>query len=177
VSTIDKLGQVSAHESAMAWANVMDVLGLLLLPPAVVLVAWLAYRGAPRLALAGGVLAFLGYISLSAVTAGDALLTGAVDAPDRAAAVALVDAYWKTGPAVTLLTVYLLGHLLGLLLLGAALWRSRRVPTWVGAAVVALVPLEIAEQVLGNHGPGVVGYLLVAAAFAVCWQRLFAETS
>jgi hypothetical protein len=162
-----QVAQAAAHPGAMRASAVFDFLALALIP-AVLIVAAHARSGAPRLAAAGGVVAAAGYVGLTIVTAGDALLKAAAGAPDRAAAASLVHAYWATGLASAMLALYLVGHIAGVLLLAAALWRSRAVPRWAAVALALLPAFEVVEQTGGNHLAGALGYALVAAAFAAC---------
>jgi hypothetical protein len=71
-----------------------------------------------------------------------------------------------------MLVVYLAGHIAGMLLLAAALWRSRAVPRWAAGALAALVPLEVIEQAASSHVAGMLGYALVTVAFACCARVL-----
>jgi hypothetical protein len=59
---------------------------------------------------------------------------------DRASAVSLVHAVTSDAAFVIPEALFIIGHLLGMLLLGIALWRSRAVPRWT-AALVGLAPL------------------------------------
>jgi hypothetical protein len=166
-----QIAQAAAHPGAMNASAVFDFLGLALIP-AVLLVAALARPGAPRLAAVGGAVAFAGYIGLTIVTAGDALLKAAAGVPDRTAAAALVHAYWATGLVGAMLAVYLVGHIAGVLLLAAALWRSRAVPRWAALALAVLPLFEVVEQAGNIHLAGALGYALVAASFAACARAL-----
>jgi hypothetical protein len=175
-STIaQQVAQVAAHPGAMTASLACDGVALLLIP-AVVLVAAVARPGAPRLAIAGGALAFAGYVCLTVVTVGDALLKAAATVADRSAAVAVVHAFWDTGLVSAMFVIYLAGHVAGMVLLAAALWRSRAVPRWAAVALGALVPLEVVEQAANSHAPGAIGYALVAVAFACCARVLIASS-
>jgi hypothetical protein len=91
---------------------------------------------------------------------------------DRAGAVALVEGYESGGVVTGLVVLYLVGHVVGFILLGIALIRSRAVPVWAG---VALCIWPLAE--MGGEGSGVwivaaVGFALLLAGFAACAVRL-----
>jgi hypothetical protein len=71
--------------------------------------------------------------------------------------------------------IFLIGHVLGLLLLGIALWRAGRVPRWAGVCL-ALYPLaELGGTAAGVTAVAVAGYLLLVAAFGACGAALLQE--
>jgi hypothetical protein len=71
--------------------------------------------------------------------------------------------------------LFILGHLLGTLLLGAGLLVSRRAPTWAGIAVVAgTVAHPIAFLVLGSHLLDAVSYLVLAAGMTMAARAVLA---
>jgi hypothetical protein len=134
------LGTIATHQSDQRGLIVTDLVAALMLPAMLYLMR-LARKGSPRLALSGGVLAFAGWLAgLMGLGAGDVVFYHAARADDHAAAVSLVTAVTDDTTTSVLLGIFLVGHLLGMLLLGVALWRSRAVPRW-GAALVGLAPI------------------------------------
>ena len=71
----------------------------------------------------------------------------------------------------TLIAIFVLGHLVGMLALGIGLWRSRAVPAWVGI-LCALSP--ILHGVGMNFGPvaDTIAYALLGVAMLACAVRL-----
>ena len=73
---------------------------------------------------------------------------------------------------VTLATiVFLVGHVLGLVLLAVALWRVRAVPVWAVACLGVSPILEIVGSA-GLKPVGVLAYVLLMAAFVACGMSL-----
>jgi hypothetical protein len=173
-SVEQQVQDVVANSGAMNVALAFDLLGLLLVP-AVVFVAVVARAGAPRLAPMAGAVAFVGYLCLTVVVAGDALLVAAAKERDRTAAVSLVHGFWDTWLVKVMLIGYLAGHILGVVLLAVALWRSRAVARWAAVILLVLPLFEIAEQASGAHAFGAIGYALVAVTFGLCAARLIRE--
>jgi hypothetical protein len=170
------VAQAAAHHGAMRLTLVGDGLGLLL-APAVLIVAGIARPAAPRIAEVAGTVAFVGYSCLLSVISVDALLDVAASQPNRAAAVSMVDEFTSNGLITATLAVYLIGSLLGLILLGIALWRSGVVPRWAALAVAVEPAFEIADHAVGIGSlAGAAGYLLVTGAFAVCALRVVSPT-
>jgi hypothetical protein len=71
--------------------------------------------------------------------------------------------------------LFLLGHLVGPLLLGIGLLVSRRVPVWAGIALIAGDLLHpVAFVVLGSHALDALCYLVFAAGMAVAARAVLA---
>jgi hypothetical protein len=145
--------------------RLLDVPFVVLLVPAVYAVAWVSRRGAPRLATAGAFLSLLGFL------AGFGLL-GGITVPAYVSAVQGVDptAMGAAQAAAENDPLFLVAGLLfitavviGLGLLGAALWRSRAVGAWAG---IALMVGGITHPFIpGNVAQGI-GLLVAAVGFA-----------
>lgn len=151
--------------------NVIAAVGLVLLGAAGLTVMRLVRARGGALATAGGVLSM---IAATAAATG-LFMYGAVasvmtrDGLDREAMGALQDEF---NDAAQLAPAYLIGFpglALGLLLLSAALLRSKIVPVWVPAAIAVSLVLFV----IVDGGPaGAATMLPMIAAFAVVAQRL-----
>lgn len=130
---------------------------------AVVGVAWLA-QGSSRLATAGGTLAVLGGFG-HAVFGGAMTVTVlmARDAADRTAMAGLLEDIETSPLLVPFMAAGLVGTVLGVLLLGAALWRSRVVPRWVPLVLWAFLVVEFVGANLSEYATYVAGLCLVLA--------------
>jgi len=158
-SVSQSLAKIAAHPGRQRAEIVCDLLVAFMLP-AVLYLMRLAGTRAPRLALAGGTIAFAAWLAgLLSLGASDILLDHADRLPERATAISLVHAVTSDPWFVILEAVFIIGHLVGMLLLGVALWRARAVPRWA-AALVGLAP--VAHLVVHDLS-GVVD----AAAFAL----------
>jgi hypothetical protein len=69
---------------------------------------------------------------------------------------------------------FVLGHVIGTILLGAAMWRSRVVARWAAVAVMVSQPVHIvAAVIIPNHTLDMFGWGLQAAGFAAAgWAIL-----
>lgn len=133
-----------AGQSFVLWCGFV---GILTLVPAVLAVGRLTRRRTPRLTAAALLLAVPGYLVLTWLIAGDLLLwAGAELAADPAVVAQLLSTAHLTTEVAG--GVFVLGHVVGTVLLGVALWRSRRVPRWVAVAAVACQPLHFVAAVL-----------------------------
>jgi uncharacterized membrane protein YciS (DUF1049 family) len=143
--------------AAGQFANLLTVY---LIPPGVLALAWVVRRRTPVLATVGGSLAGVGYAALIQVP--DLAVVGvAADAAGLSASTTdrLVTAVGEHPVSVLLITVYLVGHVLGLVLLGIALLRSQVGPRWLAITLIVAAPLDI---VLGAASGSAA---LVAAGF------------
>src|SRR5688500_8469621 len=98
---------------------------------AAVAIALLVGTASRRLAIAGGALAVVGGFGHAVFGGiGLAYLAMAGDAANRAALAEVVTAV-ESGPAVIFMAAGMLGTVIGLVLLGIALFRTRVVPRWI----------------------------------------------
>lgn len=135
-----RLAKIAAHPSGQRAVIVCDLLAAFMVP-AVLYLMRLTRQRAPRLTLAGGAVAFTGWLAgLISLGASDLLYDHAAQLPNRASAVTLVHAVTSDAAFVIPEALFLIGHVPGLLLLGIALWRTRAVPRWA-AALVGLTPV------------------------------------
>lgn len=142
--------------TASCWVAVPAVIGV---------ISMLADR-APRLALVGGALSLFGVL----VAVGDAtteLMYWQMAGPgaDRAQMVALSDRYDNAAGASMVFALGGVVLIAGLVLLAVGLWRLRRAPVWVAAAVPAGALVNIVGFSLSSN--------LVVAASNVVWLAGF----
>jgi hypothetical protein len=165
-----------AHPTAMSWAQVLDV-PLLLLIPAVLFAGGVAGFGRTRLATAGTVIAFVSVLGAGYLLAQDVVVAAAAHATDHVAATSFVKAF-EHGTAVNIvLAIYLIGHLVGFVLLGVALMRSGRVPVWAGVAMCLWPIGELLGEASGVSAVAAIGFALLVVAFGACAVALPRGTS
>jgi hypothetical protein len=166
-----QVAAAAAHPAAMGAATVLDVLLLLLLPA--VLYAGMAAGGTrSRLAVAGTGLSFASMLGAGYLLAQDVVVRAAAAQPGRGTAVGVVSGF-DHSPVITGITVfYLAGHLIGFILLGLALIRSRAVPAWAGIALCLWPVAEMLGEAAGIKVVAAAGFALLAAAFGACARAL-----
>ncbi|NUW39832.1 hypothetical protein [Nonomuraea rhodomycinica] len=169
------VGKVAAHQDAQSAVLWLAFAAALTLVPGTIAIGLLAVRRAPALGTAGLVLAVAGFSSLYAVGIGDHLALSAVrDGLDPGAAARLLDGLHALPAVSAATTLFVLGHILGVALLGAALWRGRTVPAWAGIVLIVSQPLHaVFAAVVPNAaldglawGLTAVGFGAAALAFA-----------
>ena len=143
---------IAANAAANPTANALHVaafvLASYLLPLGAIGLARLAWRRTPWLATIGGLLAVVGWLPFSALAALDDLTVAMADLPNGASYAPLLDRF-STDPVMgSYLLVYVIGHLVAYVLLGAALLKGRVIPRWAAWSIIASSPLTIAAFVL-----------------------------
>jgi hypothetical protein len=143
---------IAANAAADPTANALHlaafVVASYLLPLGAIGLARLAWRRTPWLATIGGLLAVVGWLPFSALAALDDLTVAMANLPSSASYAPLLDRF-TTDPVMNgYLLVYVIGHLVAYVLLGAALLRGRVVPRWAAWSIIASSPLTIAAFVL-----------------------------
>ena len=157
LAAIERSGQVGA---VSLFAFIAAQLPFLV---AAVAVAALAWDGSPRFAGVGGTLAVLGGFGHAVFGGvGLAYLAMATDTAARATMAATVTRI-ESGPAVVFMAAGMLGTVLGLILLGVALFRSRAVPRWLPVALWVFVVLEFGVSGLADWAPVLSGTVYVVA--------------
>jgi hypothetical protein len=165
-----------AHPTAMAWAQVLD-LPLLLILPAVLFAGGVAGFGRSRLATAGTVISFVSVLGAGYLLAQDVVVATAARNADHSVATSLVKAFENSTAVDIVVVIYLVGHLVGFVMLGVALIRSGNVPVWAGAAMCLWPIGEMAGEASGVGAVAAVGFALLVVAFGACSVALTRTTS
>jgi hypothetical protein len=156
-----------AHPTAMAWAQVLD-LPLLLILPAVLFAGAVAGFGRSRLATAGTIVAFASVLGAGYLLAQDVVVAAAARNADASVATSLVHAFENSTAVDIVVVVYLVGHLVGFVMLGVALIRSRQVPVWAGVAMCLWPIGEMVGEASGVAAVAAVGFALLVVGFGAC---------
>ena len=151
-------------ESLVIWLGLLAVITIV---PAVIWIGRLTRRGAPVLTAVALTLAVPGYLALGMIMAADLMMWTAIHngLPEETVAGLLAN----THPALEVAEgIFVLGHLLGTVLLGLALWRSRTVPIWAAVLTTISQPLHLVAAVLLVSPPlDLVAWTMTAVGFAM----------
>jgi hypothetical protein len=163
---IDVVHKAAADPGALSLVVWLGFVAMLTLIPAVLIVAAHTRRGAPRTTFAALLLLVPGYLSMGTLVAGDAgLLFGVRHGVDDAV---LADWIGQGHPSFAIAAgLFVIGHVIGTVLLGIAMWGSGLVPRWAAAATIVSQPLHfVAAAVLGDHTLDLAAWGLNAVGFA-----------
>lgn len=171
--TVERLEAVGAAGtratvSALTWVGAQLLVGV-----GLVGAAHLLRSRTPVLAVAAGLLLGLqafGHAVHGGVTLAVLSMAKDLDAVDTHAAV-LVDV--ESGVGIPFMAMGLLGTVLGMLVLAAALWRSRLAPRWLPLVVVAWIAVEFAGGAVSSWSvyASALLYLTILGTLAVLVQR------
>jgi hypothetical protein len=163
----------AAHPLADKWFTFAAMMGCLFLVPAVLGAMSLVRVPAARVGLAGGVLMIGGYICyFGLLFQGYATIALSAHGGASADDVAVLDLIMNQGFFVVVALAFVIGNLIGTLLLGLALLRAPAVPRWA-AALVLVWPVA---HVVGGPWGEIVGAAAEAVGLAVVGHVLLRAT-
>jgi hypothetical protein len=173
--TAKSLAHPAAME-AMAWLSLVMVPALVI---SVLAIGYVARRGAPVLATIGAALSFLAYVDWNAAGNSDLLvLTAGKAGIDQETINRIVDASANHPVAAIAGFGWVIGHILGMVLLGVALLRARAIPKWAAVVLMVSQPMHLVSAIIlpsrlldvtAGWGLTTVGF--AAVAFAVLRTR------
>jgi hypothetical protein len=160
------LATLSSHAPAMEASLVLAVVAIALLIPATFGLLRLAQQRSPVLALVGASLTVLGWVAFMGQQAlGEATLVMATS-PDRAAMASLYDQIGNSNLITVVQMMFVVGHVLGIAVLGIAVARSQVAPIWVGIALVVSGPLHFAAHGLSLRPLDLGAFVLLVLGYA-----------
>jgi hypothetical protein len=171
--TRDQFDHIAASPGVWQVATVLNMLGIVLFVPAVLgLLHLLHHRGAVLGHIGGGLL-LIGLLGFAAHNAGYYGTLGAVSAPgiDQEQMIRFWQAAETVPGNVVSLLMFLIGYVLGMVLLGVGLFWARVVPRWTAALIVLYVVgflfaeesllLALISWMLLFVGLGTIGFMLL----------------
>jgi len=152
------------RQSAVLWLGLIATFTLL---PGVLAVGRLTRRGAPRLTAAAMLLVVPGYLALTYMIGSDLVLwTGARAGLDPSTLAELAGAVHPSSNIAAV--VFVVGHVIGTVLLGLALLRSHTVPVWAAILTAVAQPMHfVAFLILGSPALDCASWTANSVAFAV----------
>lgn len=168
--TIEQTAGHLGRQDAVLWLSLAAAFALV---PSALAAARLAQRHAPVLSLLGVGLLVPGYLALPFAVQDPAIRALAGGAVDHQTAATLLDQLNGLAPVAIAGVIFILGHIVGTVLLGAALWRAHAVPAWAAVAVIVSQPLHlVAFVILGNQPLDVCAWSLTALGLGVAAARV-----
>ncbi len=152
------------RQSAVLWLGLVATFTLL---PGVLAVGRLTRRAAPVMTAVAMLLVVPGYLALTFMIGSDLVLwTGARSGLDVQALTDLAGTVHPTSNIAVV--VFVVGHVIGTVLLGLALLRSRVVPAWAAILTAVAQPMHfVAFVIVGSPALDAAAWAVNAVAFAV----------
>jgi hypothetical protein len=160
----ESVASFEAHRDILEALKWLDAVFVVLVIPATIAAAWVARRGAPRLATAGAAVALTGLffgISLLGGVMTPALVTVQHDL-DYTSMAAMDDALHQEPLLGIASLLFIVGVVFGWGLIGGALRRSRAVPAWAAFAVMIG---GVTHPFIPNHIGQGIGLFVAAVGF------------
>jgi hypothetical protein len=159
------LRAIDGHAARTATADVFVFTGAFLAAPATLALMGVLNARSPKLATIGGALHLLGWIAIIGVVMGDVIavqiVRGGTPAPD---VVQLYSRIMSSAPVIALNIIATL-HVIGGVMLGIALWRTRVVPLWAGVAATFAQPIHFISNIAGILWIDAITWIALAASF------------
>lgn len=166
--TAGTLAAIARHPTAQEAVVWLGTVMTFTMVPAVLAAARLARRRRPTLTMIAVAVNLIAYLGATPLIAGDLMAQVAARPEfDQATLGPYLDAVNAHPVAGVGFGAFVLGHIVGMILLGAALWRV--VPRWAGVALIVSQPLHfVAFVVLGIQALDGIAWGLTAAGFVAC---------
>jgi hypothetical protein len=158
-----KVADEPGTQSAVLWLGLIGVVAII---PALYWIAQVTRSGSPRVTAAALLLAVPGYTALGFLVMEDGLVWSGTQAGlDVATVTKLLE---NIHPITEVAAIFfVLGHVVGTILFGIAMWRSHAVPRWAAVATTISQPIHfVAAVIVISHPLDLVGWGLTAVGFA-----------
>jgi hypothetical protein len=171
--TAETLRIAGANVSTTNLADILMFVAILASVPGFLALMRLTRDGAPVVSLSGGILAVSGYVAgMLQVIASQYNLTMSQGTDPAAMVTALENSpAWVLGPV---LVTFLVGMLLGPILLGVAVWRSQAGPLWTGIALIVSSVTGLGSHIVMLRWVDQAGLVLMTAATVALALRITA---
>ncbi|AZP20024.1 hypothetical protein EJC51_30495 [Streptomyces aquilus] len=157
---------IAAHQGATEASVWLWTVGTVVLAPGLIAVGLLATARSAKLGLWGSVLFGTGLLAITATPSLDAVALGALDKGVD------VDTLAKVAQGTNDLVVvgvpilyFVAAHVIGAILLGVALLRSRTVPVWAAWLLILSMPFNVAGYAGGIEPVTVLSFVMLAVPF------------
>lgn len=134
---------IAANAGTNLWHLLFGMFALFLFPFGTLGMTMFAMRRAPWLATIGGFLALTGLFAFIVFAGQEDLSYLMAQMGGGPQLVALWDRFNTDPLMTTYLYIFILGHLIGPMLLGIGLGRTRLIPAWAAWAIILRTPLQI----------------------------------
>jgi Domain of unknown function (DUF4386) len=165
--TDEYLSEVAADKGLYLLAGILNLVAALLLIAGLLGVIHLLRRRRVTVGQIGAALVMIGAVAIASTYVINVFeIVGTGDEFDRGQLVSLLDETEESGEAAPVFVMFLLGLVLGSILLAIGLWRQKAVPVWVP---IVLVLSSVAGFVAGDSQASslITGVLLAAALIAI----------
>lgn len=166
------LALAGAHGAEYLFASQAAIVGSLLMVAAAVGASRALGQRASKLGLIAAVLVGASYVGGFATNFSSGVTLAMAEQGGPTAEYAKVLDASQGGAFAWVTVMIILGNMVGTLLLGIALWRSRVVPTWAAILLIIWLPLHVIGLIAGSEWFAVAGMAATGVAFAMVARAL-----
>jgi len=161
---------VAAHQTAESAVLWLVLIASLTLVPGTIAIGIAVARRMPKLGSTALILSVAGFSVVPVIALTDYIALAAVRSGATTGEVAhLLDQLQKQPTVAVGGVVFVLGHILGVALLGIAAWRAGLVPMWAGLVLAVSQPFHaVFAVVVPNHALDASAWALTAVGYFVC---------
>lgn len=171
-----QVAAIAQHPHLRLLSVLLGIAALVLFVPMVLTIRRLLRVRSPRLARAGSALCLTGVIAFAALHGMDLATLAVIQAPgvEHVTAAGAITSSSASGP---LTVVFLVGMMIGMLLLSVGLWRTRVVPRAAAVLLVAFLVLDFGAAVASSKPLTVAAHALLLAGSALIARSLLLRRS
>ncbi|MBO1334752.1 hypothetical protein [Streptomyces sp. VRA16 Mangrove soil] len=159
---------IAQHPGQMKGDLWIWLVASLVLTAAVLIVGVYAMARSPKLGLAGTLLFGGGVILINGTPSTDVVTLSGLEKGLRQPTLVTLQKGIESLPQVnTAVALFIVGHVLGSILLGVVLLRSGAVPAWAAWATILAMPANVAGWMTGVEALAVVGFALLTVGFTM----------
>jgi hypothetical protein len=166
------LREIDGHASLTTVADLFAIVAVFLAVPATLALMRVLAGRSPGLALIGGSLALAGWISLLGILMTDVVAVEMVNLGGPTSASVDLFGHIMNSPPVIALNVVAALHVVGGILIGIALYRTRLIPRWGAIAATVSPPLHVGANLAGLLWLDAIAWIALAAAYAYVARKV-----
>jgi hypothetical protein len=157
---------IDGHTSLTTVADLFAIVAVFLAVPATLALMRVLAGPSPRLALIGGSLALGGWISLLGILMTDVVAVEMVNLAGPTNASVDLFGHIMNSPLIIALNVVVALHVVGGIVIGIALYRTRLIPRWGAIAATVSPPIHVGANLAGLLWLDAIAWIALAAAYA-----------
>lgn len=173
----DHIAAIASNPDRRLASILIGLLATVLFVPVALGLAHLVRPGAPRLGLVGGALALIGVVGYSAMHGADIVFLEMVKHDvSQIPTTQIVEGFESSTGGASVLALFLIGMLLGTLLLALALWRTRSAPRLAAGLIILFLVIDAVGAIAGIKPVNLVAHSMLIVGSGWIGLRVLAMT-
>lgn len=169
------LKAIDGHASMTTFSDVFALAAILLAVPATLALVRALEDPSPKLAIIGGSLTLVGWIAIIGPLVGDPIAVEITRAGPLTQAMIDLYSHIVNSPLMIALNVLATLHVVGAIVLGAALIRTRLIPRWAAVIATIAAPIHFAANLSGVLWLDALTWIGLAVAYGFVAARQLRE--